>query len=885
MNRRRRRNQMMAGLDQDIRDHIERETEDNIARGMAPEEARRQALLKFGNVTRIKEDTRDVWILRGLEQLWQDARFGARMLRKSPGFTIVAVLTLALGIGANTTMFSVVNGVLLRPLAYRQSQQLYLIREIVPQLTKFYPTFPANLQNFRVWQQRARSFSEIAIAAGTSLDFTGHGPARQIAGAYVSASLFDTLGVRPEWGRDFRPEEDEPGRDHEVILTNSFWRSEFHGDPFIVGGYMTLDGAPYRVIGILPASFRFPGQDQLGPLTRFSPHLDFFKPLGLNASQFSPIGEFDYAAIARLKPGVSPEQALAGLNVIQAQIAQQAKQGLDLRARMIPLQAQVIGSARQGLLLLLAAVGAVLLIVCVNLANLLLARLPGRMHEAALRNALGATRRRLLRQWITESALLGVLGGALGVGLAYFGVRAIIAAAPAGIPRMADVALDARALGFAILISLLTVALFGILPAWQVARVQPQNALSSGSARSSENPKTRRFRSTLIGVEVALGTILLILAGLLTSSLARMLDSGPGFPTDHTLAADIQLPPHGYEKSAARKQFFNEALAGVRALPGVVAAAWVNKLPLEGEIQVSNVRLPGQKDTLATEPLVNFRVSSPGYFETIGIPLIAGRDFTRADETRDVAIVSRSLAERLWPGERVIGRKCIGGWGVDHTLEVIGEVGDIYASKIDEPPMLTIYLPHSYGSGWDNGQAVTDISIVMRTARNPESAVAGVRAVIRGIDPNVPITALRPIAALVEQSVEARQFQMTLALLFAGCAVFLAALGIFGVVAYSVEERRRELGIRHALGAQPRELRSMIMRQGMTSVLIGLAAGAGAAVLLRRAVQGLLFRVSASDPFTFAVAALAVVLVGLAACWIPARRAMRIDPMAALRHE
>lgn len=819
--------------------------------------------------------------------LWQDLRYALRTLLKAPGFTAVAILTLALGIGANTAIFSVVNSVLLRPLAFRQPQQLCVIREIIPQLTKFYPTFPANLPNFRAWQRELHSFENIGLAEGISMDFRGHNAAVELPGAKVTSTLLDTLGVHPALGRNFAPDEDEPGRDGEVILTDSFWRSQFRADPSVIGKTMTLNGKAFQIVGVLPPFFHFPENDELGALTNFSPHLAFLTPLGEDPSQYDVLGEFDFAAIARLKPGVSLSQASAELNVVQAQIARQAKEGVDLRGELIPLASQVLGPARQGLFFLLAAVGAVLLIICVNLANLLLARVPRRMREAAIRTALGATRARLARQMLTESLLLGILGGALGIVLASFGVSAIVSAAPPGIPRLEEVSIDGRVLLFAILISVITAVLFGMLPAWRIAHADPQEALKSGVLNTTENRRTRRMRSSLIGLEVALSTVLLILGGLFTSSLVHLLSVNTGFSVDHVLAADVSLPPQAYgsreQGAPARGHFYDQALAAIRTLPGVRAVGWINYLPLEGEGSVSDVRYPGTSDkNVANMPLADYRAASPDYFRAMGIPLIAGRIFTEADRGRKVIVISQRLAERMWPGKNAVGQLCQVDWADAHEpVEVIGVVGDIRTIAMDKSPVMMVYCPPWLGAAATPQGA----SIVIRTAMNPAAAASAVRDAIRGVDPGVPITALRPMSDVISKSVDTRRFQMLLAMIFAVCALFLASLGIFGVVAYSVEQRRHELGIRLALGAQLSNLRAMILRQGMAPVCAGLAAGVAASLFLGRLIAGLLFGIHAFDPLTFACVALVVVIVAVLACYIPARRATRVDPMVALRYE
>ena len=877
-----RRRQFHRDLEEEMQYHVAMKTEAHVTRqeGMSSGEARNAAHREFGNTLLLREKSRDLWGFRWLETLLQDMRFALRMLRKSPGFTAAAVLTLALGIGANTAIFSMVNSILLRPLAFRQPQQLYLIREIIPQMTKFYPTFPANFPDFLIWQKEAHSFAEIALAEDKSFDVTGLGPAEVVDGGQASANLFDVLGERPALGRTFLPEEDQPGHDHVLILTDPFWRSHFHADTSILGKTISLNGAPYQVVGVLPPSFHFPSGDQLGALTGFDPNLAFFKPLGLNPKDWDLLGEFDFAAIGRLKPGVTPGQALAELNVIQAQIAKQAKEHLDLRAQILPLEGQVVGSARRGLFLLLAAVGAVLLIVCVNLANLLLARVPRRMHEAALRTALGASRARLMRQMLTESLLLGILGGAFGIWLATFAVHWLVATAPQTIPRLSEVTLDGRVLWFAATLSIVTGVFFGILPAWRAARAEPQEALKSGGTATTENRRTRRLRQALISVEVGLSTLLLILAGLLTASLVHLLRVNAGFDVQNVLAADVDLPPQSYSHEAIVLNFYDKALAGVRAVPGVISAAWVNRLPLEGQEQVSNVELPGMQDSLS--PLANYRTVSPGYFATMHIPFIAGRDFTDADRGHLVVIVSQNLASRFWPGQSAVGKQVIIGWGGNKVAQVIGVVDDVRAAGLDTAPLLMVYcVPGPKGEP----NAPMAASIVLRTAMNPAGAASAVRSVIRNIDADVPITALRPLTQVVSQSVDTQRFQMSLALLFAGCALFLASLGIFGVVAYSVEQRRHELGIRMALGAQFSDLRGMVLRQGMTPVLAGLAAGIVVALFAGRLMKSFLFGVSAFDPLTVSCVAGVIIVVALLACYIPARRATRVDPMVALRYE
>ena len=815
-----------------------------------------------------------------MKALLQDFRYALRMLVKAPGFAVVAVLTLALGIAANTAIFSVVNSALLRPLAYREAQELYIIRVIVPALAKFAPSLPANLAGFSIWQKELRSFDGIAIVEATSRDLTGQGQAEEIPIVQGSSNLFDVLGVRPALGRTFLPEEDAPGRDHVAILSDWFWRDRFRADPSLVGQTILLDGVPYEVVGILPDSFHFQKEDELGQLTGFARRTALFKPLGQKAEDWGLVGDFDYAAIGRLKPGVTPAQALAELNVVQAGIAKRAGAGVDLYADLIPLEVSVVGPARRGLILLLGAVCAVLLIVCVNLANLLLSRVPGRMREAAIRTALGATRALLVRQMLTESFLLSFLGGGFGIWIASFGLKWLLRAAPVSLPRLDEVHVDVRVLVFALTLSVLTGILFGVLPAWRIAHASPQETLKTGGTTTTEGGRTRRLRENLIGLETGLSTLLLILSGLLVASLVRVLRVNSGFTTEHVLAADISLPPQSYERAQDRRRFYEHALARLRALPGVQSVGWVSFLPLKGERSVSGVRLPGEQ-TEAMAPPANYRAVSPEYFKAMGIPTIQGKIFEERDRGRNVIVISKSVADRLWPGKDPVGQSCVTEWAGQQQGEVVGVVGDIRTVRLDRSPEMMVYVPE-----WRNEHSVpSSASFVIRTSINPAGAVAAVRNAIHGIDPDVPIGALRPMSELVSESVETRRFQMLLAVVFAGAALLLTSLGIFGVVGYSVEQRRHELGIRMALGAGQSDLRGMVLRQGMSPVLAGLAVGIVAAILVGRLMESLLFGVSAFDPLTAAIVAMVVVAVALAASWVPARRATRVDPLIALRYE
>ncbi|HEY4101404.1 MAG TPA: ABC transporter permease [Gemmatimonadales bacterium] len=878
-----------ADVDDELRFHLDELERSFRAQGMTPTDARRAAQTQFGDV----ETTRQVLQLRSSRRVrraergewWRglgdDIRMALRKLRHQPLFAISAIAMLAVGIGANTAVFSVVDGVLLRPLAYREPQRLFLVREVMPDIGAAYPSFPVNLWGFRVWQQKMQSFEQVAIAEARGMVLSGEGDPVLLHGVQSSSTLFATLGVTPRIGRLFRADEDDPGRDHEVILTDNTWRTRFHADPGILDRHIGLDGESYAIVGVLPPSFHFPRGDQLGPLTRFGDVAEFFTPLGVAASPLGALGDFDYAAIARLKPGVSPDRARAELNVVQQQIARDAGGGTVLRGALWPLDDQLVGSSRTGLLLLLAGVGAVLVLVCVNLANLLLARVPGRLHEAAIRAALGASRGRLMRQLLAESTVIAVLGGALGIAAASLGLHALLAFAPSSLPRLDEIGIDGRVLAFAVAISIGTGLLFGALPAWRIGGAAAAARLRSSTARAGESGTIRTWRHALIGFEVAVSTVLLIVGGLLTISLLQVLDVNTGFRADHVLAADMTIAPTALPSTAARQQFYDRVIRDVGSVPGVTTVGWVSRLPLTGEQSISQISIPGAPKG-EPSPLANYRIASPSYFHVLGVPLQSGRLFSESDRGRNVILISANVARHFWPGADPIGRRLRTEWGPETDQEVIGVVGDMRNVQLDGPPTLMVFLPEwAPPMQWASSAG----SLVVRTSLPPLTIAGEVRRVVHDADPSVALTAVRSMDDVVSGSVAGRRFQASLAIIFAASALILAALGIFGVVAYSVEQRRRELGIRMALGARPAALRWMVVREGMTPVAIGIVAGVGASIVVGHFLDALLFGIHARDPRTFAGVAAIILVTAAIACYLPGLRATRIDPAVACRGE
>lgn len=812
----------------------------------------------------------------------QDIRFAMRMLalRKNARFTVPALLILALGIGANTTIFSVVEGVLLRPLNYNDPERLYTIREVVPQLQDLYPTLPVNAKHFATWQQECKSFEDLTQMLSYSVSLVGGGEPEYVAASSVSWNFFQLLGVQARRGRLFLQEEDKPGANDVVILADSLWRRRYNADPLILGKTILIEGEPNVVVGILPSSFQYPQPRTTTDTTASStPRPEIFQPLGLNLGRIPELGDFNYEVIARTRPGVSMEQALAELNTVQAQIAATRLGGqIELLALMQPLQKALVGSTQEGLLLLFAAVGAILLIICFNLASLLLVRAKRRTREFSIRLAMGATRSRLVRQLITESLVLAMMGGLLSIVVAYWSIRLIVRSAMIDLPRLNEVSLNWDVLLFALLASTATGLALGILPAWKATRTEPNETLKSASHTTTGGRKSARMRNLLVGAEVGISLPLVVAAGLFLMSFIRVLEIDKGFRTENILTMDVILPATKYEADKDIDRFYTEALRKISAMPGVISAGLVSVLPLQGESWVDAVTLEGDVRPITERPQANYRLASPGYFETVGIPLRAGRIFSEQDRNIRAALISESTAQALWPGQSVIGKKFKRAADNEKPFEIVGVIADIRGISLQDQPGLMIYVPY-----WERLQY--QAALTVRTTANPLSAVSSVRAGIWGIDDQIPIAHVQSMEEVVAGSVSQRRFQLGMILLFAISALLLASIGIYGVVAESVTSRTNEIGIRLALGADAAHIRRMVLREGMTPVVIGLIIGIAASFALEKTLQSFLFGIQATDPWVLVVAALILTLVALAACYLPARRASEVNPLSALRYE
>ncbi|HLY07047.1 MAG TPA: ABC transporter permease [Rhizomicrobium sp.] len=806
-----------------------------------------------------------------------DVRYGLRTLARNPGFSAIVILILALGIGANTAMFSIVDGVLLRPLPFRDPERLFAVQEVMPKFAQFASYLPVSAHHLREWRTEWHAAEGIAIFNTSPVNLTSGGEPQRVVMGRASAELFQVLGVEPQLGRNFLKEEDRSGSDQVVLMTDALWESRFHSDPEILGKKILVDGAPFEVVGVLPRGLRAPKVSELQSMHFGDVDPDLWKPLAVKDSDLGPMGDFNYAGIVRLTAGVSREQALAELNAVQDGIIKRfVKEPVELRAALVPLQAQITGRSREGLLVLLGAVGAVLLIVCVNIANLLLSRATGRQREFAIRAAVGASSRRLLAQVMTESFLIAVIGGGLGLLFANWALAAILANAPSDLPRINEMHLDARAIAVALSLSLGSAVLFGLLPALRNARSDPQSGLRGSGRSVTEGRHSGRVRSALVAVEVGLSTVCLVAAGLLLNSFLRLMHVDRGYDVERITTATLNLPVSRYPGMPERAEFLRKLLEQVRALPGVTSAAVSNVLPLTGEGSDNIINAEGSTVPELERPVADFRLISEDYFATMGVPLLRGRAFEPADRQKRVGILSAATAERLWPGQNPLGKKFRDG--ASPLTEVVGVARDVRANGLQKAPTLTMYMPY-----WQKDRR--DMTLAIRTAIDPAAISGAVRGEVRKLDAELPVPEFRTMQQIVAASVAQRRFQLTLVMLFAGIGLALASLGIYGVVSYSVEQRRGEMGIRMALGATGSGLRALVLRQGLAPVLVGLAGGVAGAIVMSRILQGLLFGVHVADPLTLGVVATVLLAVAAAACYVPASRVARADPLTALRYE
>ena len=918
------RRRIYSDLSEEIQEHLEEKIDELVASGASREEATYAARREFGNATLIEERGREVWSWSWLETLGQDVRYGFRQLRRNPGFTIIAVLTLALGIGANTAIFSVVNAVVLRPLPYSHSDRLVWIAESIPALK----SEAATGGDYVDWKDQNHTLDRIAAydtiyrdslregsgSGGGSADFnlTGRGTPARVHGAFVSASFFATLGVEPQLGRAFTENEDQPSGPHVVVLMHSFWQQYFGSDAHVLGQTVNLDAAPYTVIGVMPTSFRFPGDSDAQILL----------PLALNqASERLRIAQRQVRIIGRLKPGVSLAAARADLDEIRKRAQPSGGSMLagggggqgramptpgpggpdgQLRyntsgppeaappaseLKVVPLAEHLAGNLRPGMLTLLGAVGLVLLIACANVANLMLTRASARTREVAVRAVLGAGRWRLVRQLLVESVTLAVAGGMAGLLLAAWGVdviaRLIPAGAGGGILAVAAPKVDGNVLLFALAASIFTGILFGLAPAVTVTRSDLAEGLKEGAQVASPGGRRGWLRGALAVSELSLALVLLIGAGLLIKSFYRVLQVNPGFAPERVLTMDLSLTDARYPAPQQKSEFFSQVLRRVESLPGVRSAALADSLPLspyQAFLMMSlNRLLPRAALSSSTTVMMKRLTVSPGYFYTLGIPVLKGRTFTDHDDEQalKVAVVNEALARQLLPTEDPIGKQLP---LFNDNLTVVGVVGNTRHEGLSQDTEAEFYVPYLQSPG-------NSMQLAVRTAADPDSMVSAVRAQVRDVDPDQPLYHVATLNQVLSESLAPRRFNMLLLGIFAGIALTLATVGIYGVMAFSVTQRTHEIGIRMALGAERRNVLRLIVLQGLRLTLFGVVLGVAGAWALTSFLTTFLFGVAPRDPATFALVSLALVAVSILACYIPARCATRVDPMVALRYE
>ena len=861
-----RRGQVEAELNEELRYHLERQIEVNTAAGMSVEEARYAALRAMHGLDQRKEECRDMRRVRLIEDLWQDFRFGLRSLLKRPGFTAIALLALALGIGANTAIFSLVNAVILQPLPYRDPDRLISVYGTRNRSTQG-SVGPTDFLDYR---SQNKTFEQFAASGSMMLpmNLTGSGEPERLNASIITGNYFDTFGVRPALGRGFSLENEKTGQDHVTVLSHAFWQTRFGGDPNIVNKTINLDGKAYEVLGVMPAEVVLPQPAQLWVPINF----DADPEMKMRNARF-------LRGIGRLKEGVTLDQAQTDTDLIAAQLEQQypdSNTGWSLR--LIPLREILVGGSRTMLFILFGAVGFVLLIACANVANLLLVRAAARQKEIAMRTALGASRLRIIRQMITESLLLAIFGGALGALLAVAGVKLLVSLGEDNIPRTANVKIDATVLAFTLLISLATGLLFGLAPAIRTMKENLVDALKDGIRGGSEATVKNRTRSLLVVFESAIAVMLLIAAGLLIRSLVALQNVDPGFDPNNVLTLRVDLPRQKYNTPEKASNFFEQLETRVAGLPGVEAVGLITDLPLSGEARDMPYRVEGRPAT-SDIAFVDFRRVNKNYFSAMRIPLRRGRNFTEQEvrQSDKAIVVSQAFVDSVFPNEEALGKRLIIWSGIrNEPYEIIGIVGDTRYQSLQGEPSATMYVPT---------RELLFVNLVIRTQGDPLSLVGGVRKEVNALDPDQPIAAIRPMTEWVAMSAAGARYRTTLLGLFALLAMILAATGIYGVMSYSVAQRTQEIGVRMALGARPLDVLKLVVRQGMMLVLIGVIVGLAGALALTRVMSSLLFGVTERDPITFVAVAALLIVVAFISCFVPAHRATRIDPLIALRYE
>jgi predicted permease len=865
-----RRDQFDRELEEEMRFHLEMKAQENAESGMEPLEACYAARRQFGNQTLLREVSRDMWAVRSIETLFQDLRYGVRTLLKNPGFTLIAVFTLALGVGANTAIFSVVNSVLLRPLPYPNAERLMTIWEVHrarngPEREWTSPP------GFEDWRDQAKSFDHVVALQYWQPTLTGQGEPELLTGAQVSHDTFAMLGVAPALGRSFRPEEDQPGGESVVIISHGLWRKRFGADTSLVGRKVSLNGESRVVIGVMPAGFKFP----------VIADADVWRPIRPALNPACRRGCTAIRVMARLKPDATDAQARAELNAIAARIERQFPDtNAKVGATLVPLQEFLVGPVKTQMLALLVAVAFVLLIACANVANLLLARSATREKEIAIRASLGAGQWRIARQLLSESLLLAAVGGTMGLLLAYWMVDLLARFSPQGTPRLDEIGVDGRALGYSLAVTVLTGLLFGAAPVWRLFKADLNQSLRDSGKGLQGAQSGRRALGALVVVETALALVLLVGAGLLVKSFIRLQRVDPGFDPRNALTAVVTLPQALYPERNRVALFYNRLLERVRTLPGAQSAAVVSSLPLTGFDSDSDFVIEGRPAPQPDQrPVAWVSSVSPDYFRTMGMRLIMGREFTEGDDENSpkVVIISETTARRHFPNENPIGKR-VGDGSPDGWREIVGVTADVKHFGLNQDASVSMFFPYRQ-------QLSRRMFIVVRAAADPSSLSPALRGVVAEMDKSLAVSNIIPMEEISTRSIGQERFTLLLLGLFSALALLLAVAGIYGVMSYAVAQRTHEIGVRVAMEAQTGAILKLVVGHGMKLVAGGIALGLASSFALTRLMAKMLFGVSAADPLTFIVITLLLAFVALLACWIPARRAAKVDPMTALRFE
>jgi predicted permease len=862
---------LQRDLDEEMQLHIELRAEEERERGLSPEAARRAAQRRFGNTRLLRESGGDVWGWSWLLALAYDTRYAMRTMLRSPGFAAVAVLALALGVGANTAVFSVVDAVLLRSLPYADEEELVVVLHGGSR--------PVSARNLRDWREQSRSFTGMGAAEYWTANLMGHGSSEEIVALRVTADLFPLLGVRPLLGRLFAPEEEQPGRDRAVILGHGLWQRRFAGDAAVIGRTLNLGGEDFTVVGVMPADFRF------APF--WVTRAEMWVPLSVPPEARDNRSHNSLRAFARLKPGVSLESARAEVNAIAGRLEREFP-GTNRDVQVVPLRERVVGPIQIQLVVVFCAAAFVLLIACANLAHLLLARGAARQREIAVRAALGAGRSRLIRQLLTESMLLVLLGGGAGVLVAVWGVNALVALSPDIIPRIETVGVDGRALLFTAVLSLATGLAVGVVPALQSSRVDLDAALRDGARGATGGVHKARLRALLVVSQVAMTLVLLVGAGLMIRTSAALQAIDPGFEPDQVVSMKMSLDGAPAGESGQRAVFYQGILRRVESLPGVVSAGAINHLPLAGDVwghsyEVEGRPPPGPGD----QPNAIYRVVMPGYFRTMKIPIVRGRDVTAADSraAAGVVVINQQLARDEWPGEDPIGKRItLGG---PQPLTVVGVVKDSRQGSWSEAPGAEMYIPYLQSDDYLRGLSSVRayMTLVVRASVDPAALVPAIAREIRAQDSLVTLAEIQTMDRVVGEANARPRLYLVLMGGFAALALILAIIGIYGVMSYSVSQRIHEIGVRMALGARRRDVLRLVLGQALVMTMVGIAIGLGLAIAVGRLMKSFLYGVSPTDPLTLTAVPMLLALVALAATYVPARRAVRVDPMSSLRAE